>query len=120
MAHAFLLQDWTTLKTGTTISVTQGADDYADLVAYQDINVFLEVAEVTTAQVSYQTSPTKDDNLSINMAAALAPSVGVSNTPLRYATATMPLARYFRWKWAPSGAAGMSVTFRIWASPNPS
>jgi hypothetical protein len=122
MAASFLLQDWNTVRGNfTTVTVTQQESDYADLAPFQDVVVFIEVADVAgTPTIQIQTSPTKDDVLfqSMDATASFNPSVGVATKVLRYSSVTVPLARYLRWKFTTASSAPWSCTFRIWLSPN--
>jgi len=84
---------------------------------------YIEVSDTSgTPLMQFETSPTKDDNLFVNMdAAAFTPAVGVMTPKIyRYSSATVPLARFVRWKIPSSspGANPWSITFRIWLSPN--
>lgn len=81
---------------------------------------FIEVTDVAgNPNMKLETSPTRDDVLFQNMdAATFVPSVGVTTKIYRYSSATVPLARFVRWKITGSATAPWSVTFRIWLSPN--
>ncbi len=120
MTQAILLQDWCSVSGSSSATITQPVDDYADLAAYQDIVVFLEVSDFNTALMSYQTSPSKDETLFQNMLAPFAMAMNVTRSVLRYSSATVPLARYFRWKLSPSAGATFFASFRIWLAANPS
>jgi hypothetical protein len=124
MAGAILLQDWITVRGNTTGTIVrQQEDDYVDLAPFQDFVAYIEVSDTSgTPLMQFETSPTKDDNLFVNMdAAAFTPTVGVMTPRIyRYSSANVPLARFVRWK-VPSaspGAGVWSLTFRIWLSPN--
>jgi hypothetical protein len=45
--HAFILQDWTTIRGGVT-TVTQSEPDWLDLTPYQDIVFWIDVREAPT------------------------------------------------------------------------
>ncbi len=45
--HALVLQDWTTIRGSSTNTVTQGADQWLDMTAFQDVQFWLDVREVT-------------------------------------------------------------------------
>lgn len=120
MSAAILLQDWVTVRGSTSGTVvTQPVSGYADLAPYQDVVAFLEVSDVSgTPAMKFETAPTDDDNLFQNMdGSTFAPSVGVTTKIYRYSAATVPLARFMRWK-VPSAAGAWSLTFRVWLSPN--
>lgn len=121
MAHAVLLQDWITIRGGAAGEVTQAEDMYADLSPYGDVVAFMEVSDFTAGTIGYhETSPTKDNQFFSPMhATAIAPAVGVTTYIYRYSTATLPLARWVRWRFSHPTTA-WTITFRIWLSPNPS
>jgi len=119
MAHAFLLQDWTTVSGAAGGTVKQGEDRYLDLSGYQDVALYLEVGTSTPTglTVDIETSPIKEDayfdgmHSFASIAAGLQP-LGV----VRWASASVPLARFVRWKI--TAASAWSITFRIWINAN--
>jgi hypothetical protein len=118
--HAFILQDWTTIR-GSVTTVTQGEDGWLDLTAYQDLVFWVDVREATgaTPQISFQTSPTKDESLFTNIVAAanLVASASPAVTKGLLASATVPIARYLRWQIiGPSGT--WDSTFRVLVAAN--
>lgn len=121
MAHATLLQEWTTIRGVDDQVVVQSEDMYADLSPYGDVTAFAEISEITSGtELYYETSPTKDNQLFTAMhSSALTPSTGVTVSIFRYSTATVPLARWVRWRLVNTSSA-WTITFRIWLSPNPS
>lgn len=119
MAHAVLLQDWITIRGIDDKEVVQSEDTYADLGPYGDVVAFVEVSDITASTELYlETSPTKDNALFKAMhSSALSPSVGVTTHIFRYSSATIPLARWVRFRLVNTSSA-WTVTFRIWLSPN--
>jgi hypothetical protein len=118
--HAFILQEWITIRGGVT-TVTQGEDGWLDLTAYQDLVFWVDCREVTgtTPQISFQTSPTKDESLFTNVIAAanLAASASPVVSKALLASATVPIARYLRWQIV--GPAGTwDATFRVLIAAN--
>jgi len=64
--HAFILQDWNTIRGASTIAtVIQSEDNWLDLTPYQDVMFWVDCRAFTgtTVQIQFQTSPTKDDSL---------------------------------------------------------
>jgi hypothetical protein len=112
--HAFILQDWTTVRGGTT-TVTQAEREWLDLELYQDVIFWLQVSEQTgSPTLAYQTSPNKDESL---FSSLLASPISVSVTAsarvsqILMLSASVPLARYVRWQLA--GTPTWDATFRI-------
>lgn len=124
--RGFVLADWTTLRgTSASTGVTQSADAYLDLAAFEDFTAWVEVTDfvsggATSPKIFVESAPMKDEVLfaptgwnqpSVGMA------VGVSvvkNVLLNALPAQLPLARYLRWRVDMSGASSTwSVTFRI-------
>jgi hypothetical protein len=125
--HAFVLQDWTTIRGSGDGSVIQGSDQWPDMTAYQDLQFWLDVREVTLTSgslvIDFETAPTKDEVLfqaminSTNLVAAAGPIVPPIQALL--SNATVPIARWLRWKITASGGASTwDATFRIVCSAN--
>lgn len=125
----FLVQDWVTIRGAASVTLTQPEVDWCDLDSYQDVVAWLEVKEFTNGAlaIAYQTSPTKDDSLFVNMSQSYV-AVGVSTTIMLKAampglvtpaTAAVPspLARWFRWQLSASSGT-WDITFRLWLAAN--
>ncbi len=119
--HAFMLQDWTTIR-GSVTTVTQGEDGWLDLTAYQDLVFWVDCREQSGSSaptIAFQTSPTKDESLftSIVTATTLAASATPTVVKALLASATVPIARYLRWQLTgPSGT--WDATFRVLVAAN--
>lgn len=120
--HAFVLQDWTTIRSGGA-TITQSEQEWLDLEAYQDVTLWLQVTEVsgsTSPALSYQTSPSLDESMfqamtgGITLVASTAPVV----TQVFMFSAAVPLARYVRWQLTVAGATSYDATFRIVVAAN--
>jgi hypothetical protein len=122
MAASVLLQEWNTVRGNlTTTTVTQQEHHYADLLHFQDVSLYMETSDMSgSPTITFQTSPTRDDNLfqAMDATGTFIPAVGVTVRTLRYSNVSVPLARFVRWKFTGSTAAPWSCTFRIWLSPN--
>lgn len=120
MPHAYLMQDWTTVTAGASGTVKQGEDRYLDLSGYQDVAIYLEVgtSSPTGLTLDVETSPNKEDTYFKSMTTFTSPVAGLTSPPavVRWSSATIPLARFVRWKITASSA--WSITFRIWLSCN--
>lgn len=115
------LQDYLTVREDqTATAVTQSESDWLDLGGYQDLVAFLEVKEVSggTVQINYQTAPTKDDLLFVNMAGAVTLVAGLSVTKMLKASALTPLGRFARWKLTATPTGVWSAYFRVWLAAN--
>jgi hypothetical protein len=119
--HSFLLQDRNTIR-GSVTTVTQGEDGWLDLTAYQDLVFYIDCREQSGSSaptLTFQTSPTKDENLFSAMTAGTSLSASASPTIVKalLASATVPVARYLRWQL--TGPAGTwDATFRVLISAN--
>lgn len=130
--YGFLLQDWTTIRFANTVTtVTQSEANWVSLQPYQDIVFFLEVREVTLGSgvtavtLDYQTAPMKDEALFVNMVTGSglivsSPSVSPIVNKVLLASATVPLARWVRWKLTTTGTPTTlsDVTFRLTCAAN--
>jgi hypothetical protein len=139
--RGFVLQDWVTIRGGSTSVVTQVIQNEASwlsLEMYQDAIFLLQVSELTLAGTSptltlnLETSPIKDESLWMPMGN---PSAGVSITssivgvvtPQKVILSNMtpsagiPLSRWVRWRLIPGGTSitpPWDVTFRVLVSCN--
>jgi hypothetical protein len=120
--RCFLAQDYITLRGGTAGTViTQSATSWLDLSAFQDIVTWLDVKEFSggTVQVAYQTSPTKDDALFVNIAGPFSLALGVTVNVYLASSVTNPLAKFFRWQLTVTGSTPpWDATFRLWLAAN--
>jgi len=139
--RSFTLADWTTIRgqgtsSGSPSQVTQDETLWLDLEEHSDVVIYLDVSEVTapggTVTFFFETAPSKDDPrdpttnapLFFQTLASVALSAATSSTVVLRAlmsTATVPLARYLRWRAA--GPTGMpnptwDATFRALVSAN--
>jgi len=120
---SFVLQDWITIRGGTSTTVTQGEASWLDLGPYEDVVFWLQVTNVTgSPTLLYQTSPTADDAFfavqtggMTGTGIALASATSVVVTPVLAWSATYPLARYVRWQIQPP-ATLYDVTMRIFVT----
>jgi hypothetical protein len=123
---AILSQDWTTIRGAAGVATfTQPEMGLVDLQAYQDVVTWLEVKEASnigSTAIYYQTAPTKDDALFINLAVLSPAPVGVVTvTPfLKNATSLVSntLSRWFRWQIGVTGGGAWDITFRLWLAAN--
>ena len=116
--HAFILQDWVTIRGGAT-QVTQSQQDWLDLSPYQDVVLWLDVREQTgSPTITFQTAPAADESLFQALGGAstlVASSSPVVLSGLMSALAT-PLARYLRWQL--NGSGSWDAMFRVFVTAN--
>ncbi|NUN16393.1 MAG: hypothetical protein HUU55_22420 [Myxococcales bacterium] len=119
MSQAILLQDWFTVRGASSGDpVVQAFNDWADLGGYVDVIFYLDVSSFSgSPSVRYQTSPMLDESLFASMANVSVNSTGLTQTVIRYASASVPLRRWVRWRL--DGASAYAVTFRIWMAVRP-
>jgi hypothetical protein len=118
-----LLCDWTTVRAGGPISIAQGETEWVDLGDDVDATFWVDCREVSTnpnVQLLFETSPSKDEALFQPITPAI--TLAASGTPIQVrsvlASATVPLARWLRWRLTgPSG--GFDATFRIGMTGTP-
>lgn len=136
VAHAVCMQDWITLTGDASAVIVQDAGEWLELAEYQDVAIYLELANATNTNattIDLQTSPTLDETFFsatpsggnpyiARFSVTSASAVGVQ--PLQFvrwaaASTTAPLGRYVRWKASfPALSPPTTVTFRIWLSLN--
>jgi hypothetical protein len=115
--HAFILQDWTTIR-GAVTTIVQQETDWLDLSPYQDVVFWIDVKESTNSPTfTLQTSPSKDDSLFTAMIPGSNAGSGTLTIQSAFmTTANVPLARFVRWQI--SGAPTWDATFRILVAAN--
>lgn len=75
--YGYMLQDWSTARLAAgQADLVQSESDWMSFQGYQDIVFWLEATSVTldgatNIQVSYETSPTKDNSLFVPMTSAV-------------------------------------------------
>jgi len=133
---SFILADWTTVR-GQSASpasqVTQDETGWLDLEQYSDIVIYLDVREVSPGGASavtfyFETAPSKDDPRDTNgnptffQALASSALVSASSTTIvlraLMLTASVPLARYVRWRVVGPASALWDATFRAIVAAN--
>lgn len=114
MGTAVIMQDWITLKgAASTDEIFQPSVDWVDAELFSDVTVLLDVKDMTSGMgIEVQTSPAMDERL-FQVMTSFAPSgTGITQSIVRFSSASVPLARYIRWRLRhPVGA--WRITFRI-------
>jgi hypothetical protein len=141
--ESFLLTDWTTISADGGVgvenvtSVPHSASEWLDLGAFEDATFTLDVREVATSflevreiqlggatkvTVTYQTAPTKDASLFVNMTTAVTAATGRTVTLMPQQSVTNPLSRWVRFQLGRTGSPGSAwgLTFRVWLAANAS
>lgn len=114
MPQSVLLQDWLTVKgVSSGEVVVQPAEDWVDLGGYVDVIFYLDVRDFSgSPTIRYQTGPTQDESLFSTVSSIAVTATGLTQTAVRYASASVPIRRYVRWRIG--GTAAFSLTFRVW------
>jgi hypothetical protein len=118
---SLILQDWISFQGdgGTTNVVVQSEPNWFDASNFQDIVFWTHTAISEpgggSLTIDFQTSPIKNESSFVTMATVNLPA-GVQTTALPLATATVPLARWVRWRFSASPSGTYLTTFRILAS----
>jgi hypothetical protein len=125
--HTFVLQDWTTIRGASGVIISQSEKGWLDLSPFQDLFAWVDVRELTGSPVTlfFDTSPTEDENFFVSMSGATGVTGGALaiTTPapaivkLPMLTATVPLARFLRWRLT-GPASTWDVTMRIVVAAN--
>lgn len=107
-------QDWITVSgRNSSDTVIQSESDWLDAESYSDVAVMCQVTKFSTGvTIAVQTAPAEDDSLFQTMATFAPTNAGITEQVVRYATASVPLARLIRWK-AVGASSAWSVTFRL-------
>ena len=127
--YGYILQDWITLRgTQASVNITQSEADWMSFQPYGDIVFWLDVKSVTLSGLTsiglvYETAPAKDDSLFTGMATSVTLTAGTSPTITKVLVSqnpTVPLARWVRWKFVPTGTptGEYGACFRIFCSAN--
>lgn len=128
--YGYMLQDWFTARLASSqADLIQSESDWMSFQPYQDIIFWLEATSVTldgatNIQVSYETSPTKDNSLFLPMTAAevlTAPTTQPTITKVLLSqNPDVPLARWVRWRIAVTGTptTEWGLCFRIHCAAN--
>ena len=121
--HAYLLQDWTTIRGASgVLTITQEEDGWLDLTPYQDVVFWIDAkASTNTPTITFQTSPSKDDVMfQALMPGTSLPSVGFTTPAVVSAfmlSASVPVARWVRWQLA-AATGTWDATFRVLVAAN--
>jgi hypothetical protein len=121
--HCFEMQDWVTIRGASVASSTiaESEHQWLDLSDYRDVTLWTEVKAATigagAVTITFETCPTKDDSMFAVAGTPFSAATGVTVTVVHRDTATVPLARWLRWKITQSGAGqAWDVVFRVWVS----
>lgn len=133
--HGFVLQDWTTIRGGSSIStVTQSEHQWLSLDGYQDLLAWIDIREVGLASnmsniaFNLQTAPIRDEPLFVTMEASPLLATQALTTPsvrkvvlAVSSTWTVPLGKFVRWQLVSNvnPNATWDTTFRILLCANP-
>jgi hypothetical protein len=89
-----------------------------DLAGYQDLAAYVSTTVVTGGPTLFlETAPSAETSFDAMWANALA-SNEEHRPIIRYATATVPLSRWVRWRLEGPLSTSAAVTFRIWLAAN--
>lgn len=116
MPEAHKLQPWLTIRGPDSGTLIQDQDSWLDLQDYDDLVIWYEVADQSNVDgLAVETAPVLDETMFVSV---ISLGVGVTSGPrletAMLASATVPLARYLRWKVTGRIGSSFSLTFRIW------
>lgn len=125
--YSFVLQDWITITGATTTPIVQSEQGWLEMGPYQDIVAWLDVRAQSGGSVPtllLETAPAMDDVLFVPMTGSTNMDVTAYPTPpkviqILMGTATVPIARFLRWKVTGSPSNNKwDVTFRLLVAAN--
>jgi hypothetical protein len=92
----------------------QGSAAWFEVGSHTDALFYTETADVSGAdtQLLFETAAVPDDTTFRSMGGPRLSAYTKYTTPVKFATAPVPLASWVRWKLEFAGASG--VTFRVW------
>ena len=107
------LTDWITLRGASSADVViQSVRDWVDAQGYADAVFYLAVRDYSgSPTVHYQTSPTEDEVFWDDMATEAVTSTTSQLAKVLFSSASVPLARFVRYKVTATGA--WTLTFKI-------
>lgn len=114
MGTSVLMQDWITLQGNSSAdAVVQPGSEWIDAQDFVDYTILLDVREATSnLRVEIETSPIEDESMFTGSTSFVPTSMGVYQQVVRFATATVPLARYLRWR-VHHASSSWKITFRL-------
>jgi len=123
------LQQRITVRNGSTGSpppaLVQPESGWLDLSGFQDVVAYLRVEQfliggATSATMTYQTAPSKDDSLFVAVTGAITLATGLTTTVMLASSTSVPLSRFLRWSFALTGTntSTWDATFMIWIAAN--
>jgi hypothetical protein len=123
MSDTVCLQEWTSIL-GNSNSVIQSQDKWVDLPPYQDVALYVEISANSSASLTIETSPTREEVFFAPLKDALGTPIAYTGSGLQgvavYSAANgaaqLP-ARFMRWK--VSGSGSWTIGFRVWLSVQP-
>jgi hypothetical protein len=121
MSYTLVIQDWLRVAGASTVVALQPESDMLDISMFQDLSFYIEVSEVTNTLLKIQTAPIKEEAyfMAGDLVSVVASTGLPTPTKVRWETATVPPARWLRWRATNNTAAAWNITFRITASLNP-
>lgn len=115
--EARLVQDLTTARGGSGISVVQSASSWLELGDLEDLALYLDVREASAGtQLTYETSPATADASFLPLVPEITVVAGLRTDVVLAANSKVPPARFLRWKLSPPAGGSFDVTFRIWVA----
>lgn len=113
MGASVMLTDWITLKgNSSSDEVVQSMREWIDASQYADCAVYLAVRDYSgSPTVHYETSPTEDEVFWQDMDSVAVTSTTSQLTKVLYSSASVPVARYIRYK--VTATAAWSLTFKV-------
>lgn len=120
-----VLQDWVTISSmvGAT-PIVQGEPFWLDVSGYRDAIAWFDVREVNVGgagslQIFFETAPSCDEVLFTTVGGPVNFAAGtITVTQMLGTVAAVPLAKYLRWKVAPTASFTWDTTFRVLVALN--
>jgi len=114
MAYFHLFQDWTAIQAAASQVVTQAGIYWFDAGGYRDLDFHIRTAAVSGSPFfTLEASPSLNDELFKTLTTQAVAANTTYRKLIPYDTASVPNARYVRWKLESATGAAFSATFQL-------
>ncbi|MEO6575328.1 MAG: hypothetical protein ABIP89_15890 [Polyangiaceae bacterium] len=120
--YTYLLQDWTSLASPSTIlTAKQTQDNWLSFSGFQDVVAWIQISDFTASAnitLKLETSPSEDEAFFATMKQQTITSTGVFALIVPAALAVQPLTNWVRWTVVAGNAVAWGLSFRVVLSLN--
>lgn len=119
MSHTIIMQDWVRIGAANAVVQLQPEAQYVELAGVQDLVSYIEVAEVANLNFLLQTAAVKEEAYFTAIVTRNLTVAGINTDVVRWSSAAVPPARWFRWRATSTGAGAWSAVVRVTLNINP-